>query len=259
MTENTVGTWTTPQVRLAGKTVVVVGGSGGVGEGVVQASLAAGATVIATGRDESRLQELAQRMQELGLPGSMHARVLDAMSASLESDVAALSSEFGKFDGVVVAVASWGDQGRKPALALTDAEWQRLLDGNLTSVFRLFRAFLPVTAPRGALLQLNGMSADMPFPGGAGVALSAAATKSLTLTLAAELGGRGPRVYQVILGVIRTRARQLAGIDDLRWIDATQVGEHVAGLVEGTSPLTGTALHYFVDRAVGPQSGSEEN
>jgi NAD(P)-dependent dehydrogenase (short-subunit alcohol dehydrogenase family) len=248
-------TWNGPEVRLAGRTVVVVGGSGGVGEGVVRSTLASGATVVATGRDRGRLEELARRMDAQGVPGSLRVRVLDAMDPSLGAEVEALVGELGAPDAVVVSVASWGDQGRKPALALTDDEWDHLLEGNLTSVFRLFRAFLPVLAPGGSLIQLNGMSADIPFPGNAGVALSAAATKSLSLTLAAELGARGPRVHQVILGVIRTRARQEAGIDDPRWIDATQVGEHVAGLVDGSSPLSGSALHYFTDRATGPLAG----
>jgi NAD(P)-dependent dehydrogenase (short-subunit alcohol dehydrogenase family) len=251
----TTDTWTTRAAELTGRNVVVVGGSGGVGEGVVRSALAAGATVVATGRDDARLAALAQRMADAGLPGTLHTRLLDAMTPGLDEDVRSLAREFGALDGVVVSVASWGDQGRKPALALDDDEWQRLLDGNLTSVFRLFRAFLPVTAPGGVLVQLNGMSADIPFPGSAGVALSAAATKSLTLTLAAELGGRGPRVVQLVLGVVRTRARQQAGIDDVRWIDATQIGDHVAGLVAGTSALAHTPLQYFTDRAEGPIAG----
>ncbi|MDP4332653.1 SDR family NAD(P)-dependent oxidoreductase [Curtobacterium sp. A7_M15] len=253
---SSIDTWTTPTADLTGSTVVVVGGSGGVGEGVVRSTLAAGATVIATGRDGARLDALAARLATAGLPGHLHTRVLDAMRPTLDGDVAAIAHEFGAFDGVVVSLASWGDQGRKPALALDDDEWQRLLDGNLTSVFRVFRAFLPEISASGVLMQLNGMSADIPFPGSAGVALSAAATKSLSLTLDAELGGRGPRIVQLVLGVIRTRARQTAGIDDPRWIDATQVGDHVAHLVAGSSPLARTPLQYFTDRAEGPRPGS---
>ena len=178
---------------------------------------------------------------------------LDALADNLDATVTSLAERHGPFDGVVLSVASWGDQGRVPALALTDAQFQALLDANLTSVFRLLRTFLPRLAPTGVILQLNGMSADIPFPSAAGVALSAAAVKSLVLTLAAELGDAGPRVYEVILGVVRTRARQLAGIDDLRWIDGTEVGLHVAELVAGSSPLAGNTLHYFTDKAAGPQ------
>lgn len=253
MTETT--TWRTVAADLRGRTVVVIGGSGGVGEGVVRSSLASGATVIATGRDVDRLDALAERLRSEGSVERLHTQALDATAATLDEDVQALADRFGPFDGVVVSVASWGDQGRKPALALTDREWAALLDDNLTSVFRLYRAFLPTVDPSGVLMQLNGLSADLPFPGGAAVALSAAATKSLTLTVAAERQGRGPRVQQLILGVVRTRARQDAGIDDERWIDGSQIGDHVAHLVAGSSPLAEADLQYFVNRSVGPVAG----
>ncbi|GAA4837174.1 hypothetical protein GCM10023221_13090 [Luteimicrobium xylanilyticum] len=238
---------------LAGKTVVVVGGSGGVGEGVVRSLLARGSTVIATGRDSERLAALEESVGEERL----RIAVIDANASDLDARVESLANELGPFDGVVVAVASWGDQGRRPVLTLTDEEWRSLLEANLTSVFRLYRAFLPVTAESGTILQLNGMSADMPFPGAAGVALSAAATKSLTRTIAAEQDGRGPRFYQVILGVVRTKERQRAGIDDTRWLDGEEIGAHVAALVAGTSPLLATTVQYFTDKKAGPQPGPE--
>jgi NAD(P)-dependent dehydrogenase (short-subunit alcohol dehydrogenase family) len=247
--------WAAGSPDLLGRTVLVVGGSGGVGEGVVRELLDDGATVVATGRDPRRLAALADRTRSERL----HVEPLEALSPDLGSDVRHLVERYGRFHGVVVAVASWGDQGRRPALQLSDDQWQHLLDANLTSVFRLFRALVPALTPTGTILQLNGMSADIPFPGAAGVALSAAATKSLTLTLAAELGRRGPRVYQVILGVVRTRARQEAGIDDPDWLDATEVGAHVAALVAGTSPLANVPLHYLLDRATGPQPTADQH
>lgn len=242
---------------LTGKSVAVVGGSGGVGEGVVRALLARGATVVATGRDEERLRQLRETVDDPDDQRRLHTTVLDASAPDLDSRVAELAAQYGTFDGVVVSVASWGDQGRRPALSLTDAEWDALLAVNLTSVFRLFRAFLPVTARSGTILQLNGMSADIPFPGSAPVALSAAATKSLTRTLAVEQEEDGPRFHQVILGVVRTRARQRAGIDDLRWLDGEEVGAHVAALVSGTSPLEDTTVHYLTDKTTGPRPAAE--
>lgn len=241
--------WALSATDLDGKTVLVVGGAGGVGEGVVRTLVSTGATVVAAGRGRERLEDLAAR--------TAHPRLVietvDALDPSLAERAAELANRHGIFDGIVVSVASWGDQGRKPALSLTDQEWDDLLASNLTAVFRLYRAFVPHIAPDGALVQLNGMSADIPFPGWAGLALAAAARKSLTRTVAAEIGGSGPRVYGVILGMVRTRPRQLAGIDDPRWIPASDVGWHVAELVAGTSPVAGNDLHYFVDAAAGPR------
>lgn len=105
------------------------------------------------------------------------------------------------------------------------------------------------------ILQLNGMSADIPFPGAAGVALSAAASKSLTRTIAAELDGRGLRFLSGDLGR-RTDAcgsvQASAGVR--RGSRAKEVGAHVAALVVGTSPLSDTTVHHLTDKRVGPEA-----
>jgi NAD(P)-dependent dehydrogenase (short-subunit alcohol dehydrogenase family) len=244
----TAPAWAQPGTDLSGSTVVVVGGAGGVGEGVVRALLDAGATVVATSRSAGRLDDFARRIDH----PSLRVRELDLLDPGLDQEVAALAEEFGPLRGVVISVADWGRQGRKPLLELTDGEWDDQLRQNQSTVFRAYRAFVPRLGRDGMILQLNGLSADLPFPMAAAVAAGSAATKSLTRTLAAELGGRGPRVYELVLGVVRTRARQLAGIDDPGWIEATDIGVHIAEIAAGTSPLTGRTLHYFVDRAAGP-------
>ena len=257
MTVTAQSGWQGTRPDLTGKTVLVIGGSGGVGEGVVRTLVEDGARVVATGRDGARLDALRGHIVGREGDGELITEILDAGGADLAQQAARLAARFGSFDGVVISVASWGEQGRKPALSLNDAEWDRLIEGNLTSVFKLLRAFVPHTKPTGMVAQLNGMSADLPFPGAAGVALSAAATKSLTRTIAAELAGRGPRVYQVVLGVVRTRARHEAGVDDARWLDSEQIGAHLAELLSGTSDLSPVALQYFVDRTDGPVAGTD--
>lgn len=241
--------WAQHGTDLYGKTVLVVGGAGGVGEGVVRVLLAGGATVVATSRTQGKLDDLAVRVDDPGLV----VRPLDVMGAGLGEAVDGLIDDYGLLDGAVIAIADWGTQGRKDLLDHTDAEWEALVAANQTSVFRAYRALVPAVAPSGMIAQINGFSADIPFPGAGGVAATAAATKSMTRTIAEEIGGGGPRVYEVILGMIRTRPRQLAGIDDSAWIPAADVGLHVAELVAGSAPLSGTVLHYFVDRASGPR------
>jgi NAD(P)-dependent dehydrogenase (short-subunit alcohol dehydrogenase family) len=245
---------------LAGWTAVVAGATGGVGEGVVAALLEAGATVVATGRDHGRLRELTDRIRNEGLSaaGHLHTAVADALAPDLDSAVEALTARYGPPDLVVVSVASWGALGSTPVLQLADAEWDKMLRDNQTAVFRLYRAWWPRMSPRGLIVHLNGYSADLAFPHAAGVALSNAATKSLTVSLAAARRPRDPRVVELLLGVTRTRARRQAGIDDERWLTGTEIGAHVAALAAGTSPLADIALHYFIDRTSGPRATPPE-
>lgn len=255
MTNSTTKPSWAQHTDLTGLTILVAGGSGGVGEGVVRTLIDDGARVIATGRDRTRLQELGERIDSARLSVT----ALNALDPDIDERIAALAEEPGRFDGVVVSVASKGAWGRKPLLSLSDAEWeaQRIVP-DLTSIFRIYRASVPHMRRTGALVLLNGYSADLPFPGNAGVALAAAAAKSMTASLAAELAESGPRVYDVIMGLVRTRARRLAGIDDPGWIDGTEVGAHVAELIAATSPLNALDLHYFVDKALGPQPSPPE-
>ncbi|MGO4299069.1 SDR family oxidoreductase [Leifsonia sp. RAF41] len=233
---------------LSGENILVVGGSGGVGEGAVRALLARGANVIATGRSKKRLDAFEARINN----ESLSTLVLDSLAPQFAADVEREVAAFGPLSAVIVAVASWGDQGAKPLLSLEDDEWSALIEQNLTSVFRAYRALVPLIAPGGALIQLNGMSAEIPFPGNGVVGLTAAAGKSLTVTLAEELRRTGIRVYEIILGVVRTRQRQLAGIDNELWLSGDEIGDHLADLITGTSPLAATTLQYFVDKTIGP-------
>jgi NAD(P)-dependent dehydrogenase (short-subunit alcohol dehydrogenase family) len=242
--------WAQPGIDLTGSTVLVIGGAGGVGEGVTTVLLDAGASVVATGRTRPKLDDLTARLGA----DRLFTESLDLLDPRFPEVLAAVLDRHGPLDGAIVSVADWGAQGRKRLIDLTDEEWEALIAQNQTTVFRAYRSLVPALGPHAMIAQLNGLSADLPFPGAGGVALTAAATKSMTRTIAEELHGDGPRIYEVILGVIATRPRRLAGLGDPRWIPATDVGVHLAELIAGTSPLTGSVLHYLVDRAAGPKA-----
>ncbi|MEU5873556.1 SDR family oxidoreductase [Glycomyces sp. NPDC047369] len=240
--------WAQPRTDLTGKTALVIGGAGGVGEGITRELLDAGATVIATARTKSKLDDLAARV---GHP-RLRTHALDLAAPDLDGDLAALAREHGGLDAAVVSVADWGPQGPKQIRDLADGEWSYLVEHNVTAVFRAFRALVPVLEPGGTLIHINGYSAEIPWPNQAVLAVGSAATKSLARTLAVETAPGGPRVHSLILGVVSTRPKRLAGIDHSGWIPAEEVGLHVAELVAGTSSLAGETVQYFAQREVGP-------
>src|SRR5690625_5367083 len=85
---------------LDGKTVLVIGGAGGVGEGVVRALLAAGATAIAAGRSLERLEDLAARVADSRLVTV----ALDALDAGLDVRASDLAEQYRPLDAEV----GWG-------------------------------------------------------------------------------------------------------------------------------------------------------
>lgn len=118
MTTITRPEWAQNDTGLTGRTLLVLGGTGGVGEGVVSAALELGGTVVATGRTQEKLDSLAARFDT----STLHLEQLDALDSGLGERAAELAAKYGAFDGVVISIASWGGGGRKSALSLTDEE-----------------------------------------------------------------------------------------------------------------------------------------
>jgi len=247
--------WTAPTADLTGFRIAVIGGAGGVGEDVTRELLAAGASVVATGRNADRIRSFEDRVTANNLPGILSTERLEGLDLDLDAALARLASTYGPFDGAVLAVGTWGEQGQKKASDYTDAEWDAMIAGNLTSIFRLLRGFLPLMTERGSIVHINGLSAEVPYPGNSVVAASAAATKSIFRTLDVEQAGNGPKLFELILGVVQTRANPDNTLPGFPALNGKQAGQHIAALISGSSDLTADTLQYFVDGAVGPYAG----
>jgi len=108
---------------LEGKRVVVTGGTSGIGEATSRRFLAEGARVTALALGEQEVATAPER-----LPGVRAIRCDVA-------DRSAVEAAFAELDGVDVLVANAGISIRKPFLEIEPADWQRVLDVNLTGVF----------------------------------------------------------------------------------------------------------------------------
>jgi meso-butanediol dehydrogenase / (S,S)-butanediol dehydrogenase / diacetyl reductase len=112
---------------LTGKRVVVTGGTSGIGEATSRRFLDEGARVVALAVGEDEVATAAER-----IPG------IDALRCDV-ADRAAVGDAFARIDevlgGIDVLVANAGISIRKPFLEIEAADWQRVLDVNLTGVF----------------------------------------------------------------------------------------------------------------------------
>ncbi|MEV6759548.1 SDR family oxidoreductase [Streptomyces sp. NPDC051105] len=235
---------------LRGRSVLVVGATGGIGEGVTRALLALGATVVGAGRDPDRLGALADYAGGIG-PGTLRTHLVDVSNPDSAAVRAQLAERYGQFDGAVLTVGNWGPPGRTSLLEVSDEVWDAMIADNLTSHFRALRAITPLLDPEGALVHLTGFSAEIPYPGNALVGATNAAKKSLLRTLTAELGGKGPRIHELVIGPIRTRPRAAMGADSPSWLGAEDLGRHAGELVAGRGPWSTEPLQYLLDRASG--------
>ncbi len=181
-------------------TILLTGGSGGLGQALVPTLVADGARVAFTYRsDEERAHELAAASA-----GSARAYPLDLLDpAAPEELVTRVEADLGPLDGLVNGAGVRSDA----LLAMTsDADWQRLLDVNLGGVFRCCRAVLPgmMHRRRGAIVNVTSLSARFGLSGQTSYAAAKAGILGLTRSLAREVGGRGVRVNAVAPGFLST-------------------------------------------------------
>lgn len=230
--------------------MLVVGASGGIGEGITRALLELGATVVAAGRSEARLERLADYTAGTG-PGILRPHAIDLSDPDSGAVRDRLTEKHGKFDGAVLSIGNWGPPEPTPLLDVTDEVWHAMIADNLTSHFRALRVVTPLLPPHGALVHLTGLSAEMAFPGAALVGATNAAKKSLLRTLTAELDGAGPRIHELVIGRIRTRPRAAMGVDSPAWLSGADLGRHAAELIARRGRWTTEPLQYLLDRASG--------
>lgn len=219
MTENT----------LAGRRVLVPGGTGGVGEGIVRAFLAAGADVVVPTRTPERGAELRAALGELGHTPLLHLPTHDYTSFDGAATLAAtMVAMRGGIDDVIVPVGGWWAGG--PLHQITDADWQHAFVEVVTAHMGLARAVLPLMSGSGAYTIVIGQSAELPVPGSGLVSMEQATRLMLQRVLAAENPDK--RILALELGPVSTRLTR----GEPGWVTSDQVG--AVALAATTNPAT---------------------
>ena len=204
------------EAPLAGKVVVVVGGTTGIGLSGVRACLGAGARVVALGPSDSVRDDLAA---DLG----PQTRVLAADArdpGAAEEAIQSARSAHGGFDALFhVAGGSGRGFGDGPLHEITDEGWHETLRLNLTSVFRsnraAARAFLEA-GTSGSVLNLGSVLAFAPSPrffSTHAYAAAKAAIEGLTTSAAACYAPAGIRFNVLLPGLTATPMSRRAATD----------------------------------------------
>lgn len=234
---------------LTGKAALITGASGGIGAAVARALHGAGATVGLSGTREAPLAALAA---ELGprthvLPCNLSdAEAVEALPKAAAEAMGALD----------ILVNNAGVTRDNLAMRMSDAEWQEVLDVNLTSAFRLCRAAIrPMMKARwGRIVNVGSVVGATGNAGQANYAASKAGLVGLSKSLAAEVASRGITVNCVAPGFITTamtdklneeqKAKILAQVPAGRMGEAGEIAAAVLYLAsQEAAYVTGATLH----------------
>lgn len=192
--------------RFEGKSVLVTGGSSGIGLAAARAFAAEGARVVITGRDAAALEQARNLVG-----GDALAVRSDAGDVSAaKSLAAAIAASDIKLDAVFVNAGI----GKFAAFAeVNEALWDQVFDINVKGAYFQIQALLPLLKP-GASIVINGsINARIGMPNTSVYAASKAALISLAKTLSAELLPRGVRVNVVSPGPVSTPIYDKLGLD----------------------------------------------
>ena len=178
-----------PLFDLTGKTALVTGSSRGLGFAIAEGLAQAGATVILNGVNEERLKAAAE-----GLTAEGH--TVRALAFNV-CDEAAVVAAFEALDAEGVAVDilvnNAGIQYRKPMVELDTADWQRVIDTNLTSAFVVGREAAKRMIPRGKgkVINIGSLTSDLARATVIPYTVAKGGIKNLTKGMAAEWGEHG--------------------------------------------------------------------
>ncbi|MBS7700131.1 MULTISPECIES: SDR family oxidoreductase [unclassified Chelatococcus] len=184
-------------MNLTGKTAIITAGGAGIGFAIAKRFVEYGASICICDIDEQSLAAAAS-----AIPDALVIRA----DVSRATDVQQLFDAFRKrFDRLDILVNNAGVSGpTKPVDEITDTEWQSTLDVNITGMFYMVRAAVPLFRAQhsGAIINMSSVAGRLGMPLRTPYSVSKYAVRGLTDVLAIELGEIGVRVNTLLPGLV---------------------------------------------------------
>ena len=183
---------------FANQVVLVTGGSRGIGRAIVERFAAQGARVFFTYHQNHE--------QARSLTAASHAEAIQCSQTDAAGIDAALARVLAAAQKVDVLVNNAGITSDQFLMLMPEADWDNVLDTNLTGAFRWCKAVSRpmLGARRGAIVNIASISGLAGVMGQTNYAASKGGLLAFSRALAAELGPKGVRVNAVVPGFIET-------------------------------------------------------
>ena len=188
---------------IQGKTALVTGSGRGIGYAIAEALASQGANVTISDINAELVSEAAAALQKKYPSVRVRSLLFDVTDrAQIEAAMATLMKEDGGLD---ILVNNAGINLREPVADMDDALWQKMLDTNLTSVFRVSRAAFPMLKEKGGkVINLCSLMSEIARPTVSPYASTKGAVRQFTRALATEWAADNIQVNGIAPGFIAT-------------------------------------------------------
>jgi 3-oxoacyl-[acyl-carrier protein] reductase len=228
--------------RIEGRVAIVTGAANGIGLAIARRFAKEGARLLLVDRAGDKLAEVERELADVA------ALALDLTEKDAPGRVVGACLErFGRLD---ILVNNAGIGGSKPVADLDEEDWRRMIDVNLTAVFRLSKAALPRISRdgKGRIVNMSSVFGLMGFRGSSNYAAAKAGIVALTRSMAVDYARDGITVNAIAPGFILTEMSK-RNLDTKPWFRQVMVDATPIPRMGAPDDIAGAALFLASDDA----------